>query len=66
MTIGDEEARQAVLRLAAREGILVSLEAGHAVAAAERIARLHDRSDAVIVMVPSAGDKDLDIIWPGE
>lgn len=66
VTIGDEEARQAVLRLAAREGILVSLEAGHAVAAAERIARLHDRSDAVIVMVPSAGDKDLDIIWPGE
>lgn len=66
MTIGDDEARQAVLDLAAREGILVSLEAGHAVAAAVRLARLYDRNDAVTVMVPSAGDKDLDVIWPGE
>ena len=66
MTVEDEEARRAVLALAAGEGILVSLEAGHAVAAAERIARFYDRSDAVVVMVPSAGDKDLDVIWPGE
>ncbi|MCB1444393.1 MAG: tryptophan synthase subunit beta, partial [Rhizobiaceae bacterium] len=66
MVIGDEEARRAVLGLAAREGILVSLEAGHAVAAAERIARLYDRNDTVVVMVPSAGDKDLDVIWPGD
>jgi tryptophan synthase beta subunit len=66
MIIGDDEARQAVLGLAAREGILVSLEAGHAVEAAERLARLYDRNDAVTVMVPSAGDKDLDVIWPGE
>jgi tryptophan synthase beta chain len=66
MTVADDEARQAVLDLAAREGILVSLEAGHAVAAAERLSRLYDRSDAVVVMVPSAGDKDLDVIWPGE
>jgi tryptophan synthase beta chain len=66
MTVEDEEARRAVLALAAGEGILVSLEAGHAVAAAERVARLYDRNDAVVVMVPSAGDKDLDVIWPGE
>jgi tryptophan synthase beta chain len=66
MAIEDEEARRAVLGLAAREGILVSLEAGHAMAAAARIARLYDRNDAVVVMVPSAGDKDLDVIWPGE
>lgn len=66
IAILDDEARQAVLRLAAREGILVSLEAGHAVAAAERIARLYDRNDAVVVMVPSAGDKDLDMIQPGD
>jgi len=66
VAIDDNEAREAVLRLASREGILVSLEAGHAVAAAERIAAGHDRNDAVVVMVPSAGDKDLDIIWPGE
>lgn len=66
MAIGDDEARQAVLGLAAREGILVSLEAGHAAAAAGRFARLYDRNDAVVVMVPSSGDKDLDVIWPGE
>ncbi len=64
VAVTDEEARQAVLRLAKSEGILVSLEAGHAVAAAERIARLYDRNDAVVVMVASAGDKDLDVIWP--
>lgn len=64
MIIEDDQARKAVLGLAAREGMLVSLEAGHAVAAAERIARLYDRNDAIVVMVPSAGDKDLDIIWP--
>ena len=66
MTIEDEDARQAVLDLAAREGILVSIEAGHAIAAAERIARLYDRNDAIVVMVASSGDKDLDVIWPGE
>ena len=63
LTFTDEDARQAVLRLAIREGVLVSLEAGHALAAAERIARHYDRNDAVVVMVPSSGDKDLDIIW---
>ena len=66
LAIEDTAARQAVLTLAAREGILVSLEAGHAIAAAEHIARLYDRSNAIVVMVPSAGDKDLDVIWPGE
>jgi tryptophan synthase beta chain len=66
IAIADDEARQAVLGLAAREGVLVSLEAGHAIAAAERIARLYDRNHAIVVMVPAAGDKDLDMIWPGD
>lgn len=66
MAVENEEARRAVLDLAAREGILVSLEAGHAIAAAERIARRYERNDAIVVMVPSSGDKDLDVIWPRE
>lgn len=64
IAVTDEDARQAVLRLAVREGVLVSLEAGHAVAAAERIALLYEPDDTVVVMVPSSGDKDLDIVWP--
>jgi tryptophan synthase beta chain len=66
IAVPDEEARRAVLDLASREGILVSLEAGHAIAAAARIATSYDPTDAVVVMVSSSGDKDLDIIWPGE
>jgi tryptophan synthase beta chain len=62
--ITDDVARDTVRRLAAREGILVSLEAGHAVAAAEAIARQLTPAEVVVVMVPSSGDKDLDIIWP--
>jgi tryptophan synthase beta chain len=66
MAITDDLARDAVRRLAASEGILVSLEAGHAVAAAEAIAGDLSLNDVVVVMVPSSGDKDLDIIWPGD
>jgi tryptophan synthase beta chain len=64
MRVDDDEARAAVRRLAAREGILISLEAGHALAAAEQIAQGLSSSDAIVVMVPASGDKDLDIVWP--
>jgi tryptophan synthase beta chain len=64
VSITDNAARDAVRHLAEREGILVSLEAGHAVAAAETIALALQPSEVVVVMVPSSGDKDLDIIWP--
>ncbi|MBL0375156.1 tryptophan synthase subunit beta [Rhizobium sp. KVB221] len=64
VSITDAAARDAVRRLAVREGILVSLEAGHAVAAAETIAGDLSPADVVVVMVPSSGDKDLDIVWP--
>lgn len=63
VTVADHDAREIVVRVAAREGILVSLEAGHALAAAETIARTLPPSAVVAVMVASAGDKDLDIIW---
>ena len=62
--ITDRVAREAVQRLAAREGLLVSLEAGHAVAAAEAIAGDLTPAEVVVAMVPSSGDKDLDMIWP--
>ncbi len=64
MTIGDAEALDAVRRLAEREGILISLEAGHALAAAEAMASTLPPSASIVVMVPASGDKDLDIVWP--
>jgi tryptophan synthase beta chain len=60
--IGDEAARAAVLRLAAREGILVSLEAGHALAAGMAIAGQVAAAEVIVVMVPSSGEKDLEAI----
>ena len=60
--IGDVAARDAVLRLAASEGFLVSLEAGHALAAGLEFARQARSSDVVVVMVPSSGEKDLDAL----
>ncbi|MDB5525127.1 MAG: trpB 2 [Rhizobium sp.] len=65
IAITDEAALSAVRRLATSEGILVSLEAGHAVAAAEIVARDLPPTAVVAIMVPSSGDKDLDIVWPG-
>jgi tryptophan synthase beta chain len=64
IAVPDDDARDAVRRCAVRDGVLVSLEAGHALAAAERIARELPASASVVAMVPSSGDKDLDIIWP--
>lgn len=61
-TVHDKAARDAVLRLAEREGILVSLEAGHALAAAIDLARQPSPPEVVVVMVPSAGEKDLEAL----
>ncbi|ODT50943.1 tryptophan synthase subunit beta [Devosia sp. 63-57] len=63
-SIGDAEALDAVRRLAEREGILISLEAGHALAAAEQLAATLPAGSSIVVMVPASGDKDLDIVWP--
>jgi tryptophan synthase beta chain len=65
MSIGDAAARDAVLRLAEREGILVSLEAGHALAAGLELAQQRRSSDAIVVMAPSSGQKDLDALGVG-
>jgi tryptophan synthase beta chain len=61
-TIEDKGARSAVLRLAEREGILVSLEAGHALAAAIDLAKQPSPPEVIIVMVPSSGEKDLETL----
>lgn len=63
VTVSDHDARATVAKFAACEGILVSLEAGHALAAAETIAHRLPPAAVVAVMIASAGDKDLDIIW---
>jgi tryptophan synthase beta chain len=60
--VGDDAARDAVRRLAAREGILISLEAGHALAAGLDIAQHAATQEVVVVMVPSSGEKDLEVI----
>jgi tryptophan synthase beta chain len=62
MIVGDAAARDAVLRLAKREGILVSLEAGHALAAGLELARQQRSPDVIVVMAPSSGEKDLDAL----
>lgn len=63
ITIADQAAREALVQFAEREGILVSLEAGYALAAAASIARTLPADARVAVMVASAGDKDLDAVW---
>lgn len=63
LSISGAVAQDAARRFARAEGILVSLEAGHALAAAEAIARDLTRTDVVAVMVASGGEKDLDLIW---
>lgn len=60
--VGDASAKDAVKHLAAREGILISLEAGHALAAGLDIAQRAATRDVVVVMVPSSGEKDLEAI----
>nr|WP_272214637.1 tryptophan synthase subunit beta [Marinicella sp. W31]MDC2880264.1 tryptophan synthase subunit beta [Marinicella sp. W31] len=63
MSVTDEEAQKAVRRLAETEGVLLCLEAGHALAAASKIARTMEPDEAVVIMAPSSGDKDIDILW---
>jgi tryptophan synthase beta chain len=63
MTATDSDAQRAVRRLAETEGVLICLEAGHALAAAEHVARTMEPHEAIIVMTPSSGDKDIDILW---
>jgi tryptophan synthase beta chain len=65
MSVGDAAARDAVLRLAEREGILVSLEAGHALAAGLELAQQRRSPDVIVVMAPSSGQKDLDALGVG-
>ena len=61
-TVEDAAARKAVLGLAEREGILVSLEAGHALAAAIDLAGQPSPPEVIVVMIPSSGEKDLQAI----
>lgn len=62
MAISDAAAKDAVLRLAQREGILLCLEAGHALAAAEQLAAQLSPDQSIVVMAQSSGDKDIETL----
>lgn len=64
-SVDDAAARDAVLRLANCEGILVSLEAGHALAAGLALAEQQRSPDVIVVMAQSSGEKDLDALGVG-
>ncbi len=58
-SIADHEARDAVTRVAREEGVLCSLEAGHALAYALRLLPTLPREKNVVVGVSGLGLKDL-------
>jgi len=62
MEVSNAAAKAAVLRLAKREGILLCLEAGHALAAAEGLAAQLSPDQTIVVMAQSSGDKDIETL----
>ncbi len=58
--VDDEAALRAVESLAARTGILVSVETGHALAYAQRLRRTLDEQTCVLVAVTGGGMQDLE------
>lgn len=61
VTIGDEEAIQALFLLSRNEGIIPAIESSHALAYAIRIAR-EGKPGSVLVTLSGRGDKDLDYV----
>lgn len=66
VTATDDEAVDAVRRLARSEGLLISLEAGHAVAHALKILPRLGREQDVLVGISGSGVHDLERIPPDE
>lgn len=62
VTITDEEAVEAHLRLSKKEGIIPALESSHAVAYAMKLAETRDRDDLIVVTVSGRGDKDVEVV----
>lgn len=61
VTIGDEEAVQAMFLLSRNEGIIPAIESSHALAYAIRIAK-EGKPGSVLVNLSGRGDKDLDYV----
>ncbi|MBF0612627.1 MAG: cysteine synthase CysM [Magnetococcales bacterium] len=59
MDVSEDEAKEAVNRLAREEGIFCGLSAGGAVAAALRLARSIQESGVIVVILPDRGDRYL-------
>jgi len=62
VSVTDEEALDAVVRLSRQEGIIPALESAHAVAYALKILPALSPSSCLIINLSGRGDKDLDII----
>ena len=61
VTIGDEDAIEALFLLCRHEGIIPAIESSHALAHAIRIART-GMTGSVLVNISGRGDKDLDYV----
>ena len=59
VTVGDDEAVEALRLLTATEGIIPALESAHAVAHAVRVAPRLDRRTILLVNLSGRGDKDM-------
>ena len=59
VTVGEEEAKEAALRLAREEGIFVGLSAGATLAAALKVAARAEPGAALLAMLPDTGERYL-------
>ena len=62
VTVGDEEAIEALFMLSRYEGIIPAIESSHALAYAIRTAREIGKPESIIVNLSGRGDKDLDFV----
>ena len=62
VTVGDEDAIEALFMLSRYEGIIPAIESSHALAYAIRTAREIGKPESIIVNLSGRGDKDLDFI----
>ncbi len=62
VTVGDEEAVEALFMLSRYEGIIPAIESSHALAYAIREAREKNKPQSIVVNLSGRGDKDLDFV----
>jgi tryptophan synthase beta chain len=62
VTASDDEALDALERLARTEGIIPALETAHAVAHAIRLAPTMSRDESIVVSLSGRGDKDMETV----